>query len=98
MAHVGQEGALGPARLVGLEGPAAQLLQGAQNLDDQTAQVPIGGDVIVAIDGEPIDDFDDLLSYVALETEPGQQVRLTILRGGAEQEVTVQVGERPNRD
>ncbi len=80
------------------DGPAAQLLQGAQNLDDQTAQVPIGGDVIVAIDGEPIDDFDDLLSYVALETEPGQQVRLTILRGGAEQEVTVQVGERPNRD
>jgi 2-alkenal reductase len=80
------------------DGPAAQALKGASNLDDQNAEVPIGGDVITAIDGEPIDDFDDLLSYVALKTEPGQDVRLTVLRGGTEQEVTVTVGERPNRD
>ena len=80
------------------DGPSANTLRGAQNLTDQNAEVPVGGDVITAIDGEPIDDFDDLLSYIALRTEPGQEVRLTVLRGGTEQEITLQVGERPNRD
>ncbi|HQZ72709.1 MAG TPA: trypsin-like peptidase domain-containing protein [Anaerolineae bacterium] len=80
------------------DGPATQVLKGAQNLSDQNAEVPVGGDVITAIDGEPIDDFDDLLSYVALRTEPGQEVRLTVLRGGTEQEITMTVGERPSRD
>jgi 2-alkenal reductase len=80
------------------DGPAARVLQGASNAGDQTAEQPLGGDVIVAIDGEPVDDFDDLLSYVALETEPGDEVELTILRAGRQEVVTLQVGERPSRD
>ncbi len=80
------------------DGPSAGILRGASNANDPNAEAPVGGDVIIAIDGQPVEDFDDLLTYVALETVPGQEVRLTLLRDGQEQELSVTVGERPNRD
>lgn len=80
------------------DGPSAGILRGASNANDPNAEAPVGGDVIIAIDGQPVEDFDDLLTYVALETVPGQAVELTLLRDGREQELSVTVGERPSRD
>jgi 2-alkenal reductase len=86
-------------------GPASGKLQGADNvsqaelggqrLDSLTDQVPTGGDIVIAADGQPIASFDDLLTYVALETRPGQTVELTVLRDGQEVTVPVTVQERP---
>jgi len=59
------------------------------------SQTPVGGDVIVAVDGQPVGSFDDLLTYVALETAPGQSIELTVLRDGREIPVSITVGERP---
>jgi len=58
--------------------------------------VPMGGDVILAVDGESIRTGEDLASYLLTETEPGQTVELTVLRDGQRRTVSVTVGERPD--
>jgi 2-alkenal reductase len=55
----------------------------------------VGGDVITAIDGQPVKTFDDILLYLTLQTTPGQTVILTILRDGQYQDVSLQLGTRP---
>ena len=57
--------------------------------------VEVGGDVITAINGHPVNTFDDLLIYIALETGPNQEVTLTILRNGESLEIPVTLEERP---
>ncbi len=57
--------------------------------------VPIGGDVITAIDGKTVKSFDDIISYLFAQTEAGQEVTLTILRQGKEMQIKVTLGERP---
>ena len=58
-------------------------------------QVPIGGDVITAIDGKTVKSFDDIISYLFDQTQAGQQVNLTVLRQGKEMQIKVTLGERP---
>ncbi len=60
-------------------------------------KTPVGGDVVIAVDGQPVGSFDDLLTYVALETVPGQTVELVVLRDGQKATVPVQLGARPTR-
>jgi len=59
-------------------------------------QIPVGGDVITAIDGHPVITFEDILLYLTLNARPGQQVTLTILRDGEYQDVTVTLQRRPD--
>lgn len=59
-------------------------------------QIPVGGDVIIAIDNHPIQAMDELISYLAENTEVGQKVTLTILRNGKQQDVSVTLGVRPS--
>ena len=54
-----------------------------------------GGDVITAIDGQPVNTFDDLLGYLTTNKAPGETVVLTLLRGGQPMDVTVTLGKRP---
>jgi len=53
------------------------------------------GDVIVAIDDARIETVEDLFAELR-QHKPGSQVRLTIIRGGRRQEVTVTLVDRPN--
>jgi len=55
----------------------------------------VGGDVIVAIDEQPVREFDDLVAYLFRSTEVGQQVTLTVLRDGEQRQIVVTLGERP---
>ena len=77
--------------------PAAQAgLKSSQEqatIDGQT--VPVGGDVIVGIDDQTVEKFDDLLGYIVQKAKVGQTVTLRILRGGETQEIEVTLGERP---
>ncbi len=59
---------------------------------------PLGGDVIVGIDGSPIRFMDDLLAFFVGETSPGDRVHLEVIREDGER-VTLEVtlGERPRR-
>lgn len=60
---------------------------------------PLGGDVIVGIDGSPVRFMDDLLAFFVRETSPGDQVQLEVMREGGER-VTLEatLGQRPRRD
>jgi S1-C subfamily serine protease len=55
----------------------------------------VGGDVITAIDNEPVKTFDDLVAYLTSSTGVGQTVTLTILRDGQPQDVKVTLAARP---
>lgn len=54
------------------------------------------GDVLVALDGAPTRDIDDVQAALPGE-RVGQVVKATIVRGGAKMEVEITVGERPRR-
>jgi serine protease Do len=77
-----------PAAKAGLRGSTQQA-----TVDGLSALV--GGDVITAINGQPVKNFDDLVSYLARSTEVNQTVTLTILRGGTETTVQVTLSARP---
>ncbi len=93
----GQLGALvidvtpnGPADSAGIKGSDS-----TATINDQ--EFPIGGDVITAIDSHPVKSFDDLVSYLALETEVGQTVQLSIIRDGKPMTVQVELQARPTQ-
>jgi serine protease Do len=56
----------------------------------------VGGDVIIAIDNQPVLQMDDLIAYLADSTKVGQKVTLTILRNGKQQTVDVTLEARPS--
>ena len=88
-AYVAEVSDGGPAARAGLRGAGEVIALNGR-------QVRIGGDVITAIDGTPVLNFDDLLIYLTLQTSPGQEVTLTILRDGESQDVQVTLQERPS--
>jgi S1-C subfamily serine protease len=51
--------------------------------------------LIVAIEGEPVYSFADLLSYLFKYTEAGQEIGLTIIRDNQEVEIPLTIGARP---
>ncbi|WP_248517675.1 S1C family serine protease [Salinarchaeum laminariae] len=57
--------------------------------------IPIGGDVIVGIDGTTLQTRHELSTYLALETVPHETVEITVIRDGEEQAVEMTFGERP---
>ncbi len=79
------------------DGPAAKagLLGADENVAVDKRRIEIGGDVVLAIDGQPVSSFDDLLIYIALQTQPGQDVTITVLRDGKPIDVKVTLEERP---
>jgi 2-alkenal reductase len=85
-AYVTQVTPGGPADQAGVRGGTQPT-----NLGDLQA----GGDVITAIDGQPVNTFDDLLGYLTTHKSPGETVVLTVLREGQSMDVTVTLGTRP---
>jgi S1-C subfamily serine protease len=72
----------GPAEKAGIRG-------GSKEVSVQGRLVSQGGDIIVSIDGHGIRQFEDLLSYIVMETEVGQQVVVGVVRDGEERVVKV---------
>ena len=71
----------------GLRGPSRVVYVG-------NYQLGIGGDLIVAMDGRPVGSEDTLQKALALK-RAGDILRLTILRNGATQVVSVKLGAAP---
>jgi S1-C subfamily serine protease len=78
-------------------GPAAQAgMQGGDRLVRfGRFNVPLGGDILLAIDGESLETSRDLTLYLDTETDVGQTVTVTFIRDGQEQTLQVTLGERP---
>jgi 2-alkenal reductase len=77
-------------------GPADQAGIRAGDKPTSIPNLNAGGDLITAIDGHPIRNFDDLLSYLITNKSPGEDAILTVLRDGQSVDVTVTLDERPN--
>jgi serine protease Do len=78
----------GPADRAGVHGSDRQL-----TIDGE--RVHLGGDVIVALDGQPVKGSDDLVTALARRTKVGQTVSLTVLGHGQEDTVKVILAARP---
>ncbi|RIK39469.1 MAG: hypothetical protein DCC57_20190 [Chloroflexi bacterium] len=80
-----------PAERAGLQG-------GTRAIQSRYALIcpeETGGDVIVAIDGEAVTSFDDVLAYLQRNTSPGDQITLTIWREGELLDVDLTLSPRP---
>jgi len=62
------------------------------------ANAIVGGDVITAIDNQPVTSMDDLIAYLARSTKVDQQVTLTLLRDGKQKTVDVTLAARPSAE
>jgi S1-C subfamily serine protease len=77
-----------PAAEAGLRGGRRQVRIGRMLL-------PVGGDILTAIDGEPIATDRDLLRYLDTQTRIGQTIQVTIWRDGKQLTVPATLTEEP---
>jgi len=78
----------------GAPADSAGLLGTSGTTEIEGIRTPIGGDVVVEADGEPINFFSDLLVAVAFKN-PGETIDLVIIRDGERVEITVELQPRP---
>jgi S1-C subfamily serine protease len=78
----------GPADKAGLQGGDRQVV---------VSGVPMqaGGDIVIAIDGQAVRRFDDLINYLASKTGVGDIVTLTVVRDGQQIDLDLELEERP---
>jgi 2-alkenal reductase len=77
--------------------PAADagLLAGKGKVSFQGAKdIPSGGDVIVSVDGRPVNRADDLANLIGLKS-PNQTVTIVLYRGRSHRTVKVKLAPRP---
>jgi serine protease Do len=78
--------------------PADDVLRGSTGstaIDGQ--EIPTGGDVIVNMDGTVIQTRQDLGTFLALDTSPGDTVTVTVIRNGATERVRLTLASRPEQ-
>ncbi len=73
-------------------------IQGSRIVRIGNTRMPLGGDVIVAIDGVPVKRFQELTVQLETQTTVGEAVDVTLIRGGVEQVITVTLDKLPNRN
>ena len=54
-----------------------------------------GGDLIVAVDGQQVKTYDDLIGYVVANKSPGDTITLTVLRGDQKVDLSLTLDKRP---
>lgn len=68
---------------------------GVQGARAGSSGLPTGGDLIIAIDGVEVLQFDNLLRYLINNKSPGDVVVLTVIRNGEELDLEMTLGKRP---
>ena len=77
----------GPAEKAGIEG-------GNTSATIEGAEVTLGGDIITKLEGKSISTIEDLVNVINGQ-KPGDELEVTVLRGGNEKNITVTLGNRP---
>jgi 2-alkenal reductase len=67
----------------------------AGNRDTNLPGVAAGGDLIIAVDGQEVLSFNDLIVYITMNKSPGDKIFLTILRGDEQINLELTLDERP---
>jgi len=76
-------------------GPAERAGVRAASQTINSSGLETGGDLIIAVDGTPVQWFDDLMRYLVLNKAPGDTVMLTVLRGSEQVDLTLTLAARP---
>ena len=79
-----------PAADAGLQQETGSVSQSG----DPTSGTNFDGDIIVSVDNQPVESMDDLIAYLALNTSPGEEIALGIIRDGQPETVVVTLGSR----
>jgi len=79
----------------GSPGATAGIQGGSRRANISGTIIALGGDVIVAINGETITSSEDLAIYLDLNTKVGDKVNITLMRGDQKLTVDVTLAERP---
>jgi len=78
-------------------GPADGVLEGSTDTESiDGVQVGVGGDVVRQLDDTPTPTRQDLASYLALETGPGDVMAVTVQRDGEAEVIDLTIGTRPD--
>jgi S1-C subfamily serine protease len=77
----------GPADRAGLRG-------GDQIVRLGNVRIPLGGDIITAVDGQVMTSSKEFVAYLETQTQVGDTVEVTIVHGGEERTVQVTLVER----
>lgn len=78
----------GPAAAAGLRGAEGEV-------QSPVGRLPVGGDIITAVNGDPVPTMDDLISYLDTKTLPGDSITLSVWRDGQIIELPVTLQPRP---
>lgn len=81
---------------LGLAGKSGLIVLSVES-EAPAGQAGVGiGDILVALDGKPVGDTDDVQAVLSAEYV-GKRVKASIVRGGALIDLEIMVGERPRR-
>jgi 2-alkenal reductase len=89
-----QHGALIVGVTGGSPGDKAGLRGGSRDVTVLGRVFPTGGDVITAINGQPVSGADDVVRYVSFSVKPGDVAVFTVVRGDNTKKVAVKLTER----
>jgi S1-C subfamily serine protease len=80
-----------------VEGEPAEKAGIIGGVDSDTVNAfPLGGDLITAVDDQPVRNFSDLLSYLIAYKSPGDTIQVSLLRDGQELVLPVVLSKRPD--
>ena len=74
----------------------AGLIGSEKTIDVDGISYPVGGDIILSVDGKEVRKIDDILVHLQRTKSVGDEMVLEILRDGRTTNVTIVLGERPN--
>jgi S1-C subfamily serine protease len=93
--YAARQGALVDAVKPGTPAAAAGLRGATREVVYEGADVRIGGDAIVAIDGMAVRSAEDVVRIVSERLVPGEVARFSIVRGSRRMTVPIRLAERP---
>ncbi len=79
----------GPAVDAGIQGATQQVIIGNR-------RVLVGGDIITAVNGTAVTDWNSLTEYLELNTRVGDTITLSIIRGSQSMDIALTLAAQPN--
>lgn len=83
---------------VGSPADKSGLRGGSRRVTVRGTEICAGGDIIVAVDGKYINNMDELVAHLVVNTSPGDVINLMIVRGNETFEVPLTLEPRPTNE
>jgi S1-C subfamily serine protease len=78
---------MGPAQQAGIQPGNRPVVIGG-------TAIPAGGDIIVALDGQPVNSLGEVRAYIENAKHPGDSVTVSVVRNGQPMDIPVTLAER----